>query len=438
MTPRTRRLVALVTLGLALAVVMVLTLRAFGVPLAIGPQASATPAPSRLRPDPSVAGSPALEEALAALEAEVADIRDLPPAPIGPAEFISREELEERLIARFEADYPADEVAADNAMYRSLGLLGPDQDIADLSLQLLTSQVLGYYDDEARAMVVVADAELTPETQVVYVHEYVHALQDAAFGIDSLPLEGGDDAAFAALSLLEGDATTAMVLWAYQNLSPEDILEISQTPLPDTTGVPAWMVTQLGFPYLDGTDFTSQLFARGGFGAVDEAWADPPDSTEQVIHFDTYVDSEPPLARSDEVEVPPGAEAVRVAAFGEAMIGIWLGALGVDQVDAEQAATGWGGDTMSVIVATESEDVAIALDIAWDTPLDATEFASAYEDALGRTDLFGRLIELSQTEQLVVQGTTQELVESIAPFGLVRCRDCGFERAVWGGSRPPG
>jgi hypothetical protein len=438
MTPRARRLVALVTLGLALVVVLVLTLRAFGVPLALGPAASPTPLPSTASPDPSVSGSPSLEEALTALEAEVADIRDLPPAPIGPAEFISREELEERLAAEFEAEYPADEIAADNAMYRALGLLSRDQDIADLQLQLLSSQVLGYYDDEAQAMVVVADAELTPETQVVYVHEYVHALQDAAFGIDSLPLDGGDDAAFAALSLLEGDATTAMVLWAYQNLSPEDILEISQTPLPDTTGVPAWMVTQLGFPYLDGTDFTSQLFARGGFAAVDEAWTDPPGSTEQILHFDTYVDDEVPLDRPVEVDAPPDADVVRTATFGEAMIAIWFGALGVDQTDADQAAAGWGGDALSVIVANDGQDVAIALDVAWDAPLDATEFAAAYEDALARTDLFGRLVELSETEQFVVQGTSQELVESIAPFGLVHCPDCGTERAAWRGSRPPG
>jgi hypothetical protein len=414
MTPRTRRLVALVTLGLALVVVLVLALRAFGVPLAIGPLASPTPAPPSLTPTPSITASPSLEAALAGLEADVADIRDLPQAPIGPAEFISREELEERLTAQFAEDYPPEEVAADNAMYRALGLLAADQDIAELRLQLLTSQVVGYYDDEAQAMVIVADAELTPQTQVVYAHEYVHALQDAAFGFDSLPLDGGDDAAFAALSLMEGDATTAMVLWAYQNLDPEDILEISQTPLPDTTGVPAWMVTQLGFPYLDGTTFTSELFARGGFAAVDEAWADPPGSTEQVLHFEAYVDDEAPLGEPPVgISESPAYEFLRSGSFGEAMIGIWLGALGVDQTDAEVAASGWGVDRINVVEATDGDDSAVVLVLAWDTPLDATEFAEAWEDALGRTNLFGELVTWSDTEQWVIQGTSQELVDQL-------------------------
>ena len=416
MTPRVRRLVAVVTLILALAVVAVLTLRAFGVPLALGPS-SPTPEPSfGPTAGESVAASPSLEEALAALEADAADIRDLPPADIGPAEFISRDELEQRLAEEFAEEYTDDEIAADNALYHALGLLAPDQDFAALQLQLLSSQVIGYYDDASQTMVVVADAGLSPETKVVYVHEYVHALQDAAFGLDSLNLDaaGDDDGAFARVSLREGDATTAMVLWAYQNLSAQEILGISQTPLPDTTGVPAWMVRQLGFPYLEGTDFSSQLFQRGGFAGVDEAWADPPLSTEQVIHFETYVANEAPLEIAG-IEAPaPGMEILRETTFGEAMIGIWLGALGVSQSDADVAAGGWGGDRITVVASTSGEDVAIVLRSAWDTPLDATEFAEGYADALDRLDLFGSLLELNDTETLVVQGTSQALVDALA------------------------
>ncbi len=410
MTPRLRRLVAVVTLALALAVVAVLTLRAFGVPIALGP--GATPEPSvGATPSPSTTATPSLEDALAALEADAADVRDLPRTDIGPAEFISRAELEQRLAEQFAEDHSPEEIAADNALYHALGLLAPDQDFAALLLQLLSSQVIGYYDDATQSMVVVADAGLTPETKVVYVHEYVHALQDAAFEMESLPLDGGDDAAFAALSLVEGDATTAMVLWAYENLSAQEILGISQTPLPDTTGVPAWMVRQLGFPYLEGTDFAAQLFARGGFAAVDEAWADPPRSTEQILHFDAYVEDEAFIGPTLGIAPSPGFAVVENRTFGEAMIEIWLGALGVDSTDAEQAAAGWSGDAMTTFDAVEGDDVAVVLAVAWDSPLDATEFAAAYEDALARTNLFGELVVLNDTELFVVQGTSQELVD---------------------------
>jgi hypothetical protein len=233
--------------------------------------------------------------------------------------------------------------------------------------------------------------------------------------MDSLPLEAGDDSAFAAVSLVEGDATTAMVLWASENLSPEDILDISQTPLPDTTGVPAWMVTQLGFPYLEGTDFTSELYARGGFAAVDEAWADPPRTTEQILHIDSYIEDEEPVAVAPPApDLPLGVELVQETTFGEAMFAIWLGALGVSQSDANVAAAGWGGDRMAAYHAIQGDELAVVISITWDAPLDATEFSEAYEEALGRTNLIGRVDAVSDTDLVVIQGTSQAVVDALA------------------------
>ena len=74
-------------------------------------------------------------------------IRGLPAADIGAPELLTRDELQEELHASFEEDYPPEEVAEDNASLRALGLLEPDQDIAELQLQLLGDQVLGFYDD---------------------------------------------------------------------------------------------------------------------------------------------------------------------------------------------------------------------------------------------------------------------------------------------------
>jgi hypothetical protein len=418
MSPRARRLVAIVTLALALAVVAVLTLQALGVPLALGPGASPSPSPSpSLTPAPSGSASPDLAEVLAQLEADVADIRDLPPAVIGPAAFVTREELEERLAEQFAEDYPPEDVAADNALYQALGLLDPSQNIAQLQLQLLSGQVLGYYDDVTQAMVIVTDAGFTPEAQVTYAHEYTHALQDAAFGIDSMELDvdGDDDGAFARLGLVEGDATTVMVLWSIDNLSVEDMLDISQTPLPDTTGVPAWMIRQLEFPYLAGSEFVAQLYANAGFAAVDEAWADPPRSTEQVLHYAAYVEDEPPI---EIVEVDPdiralGVDIVGETTFGEAMTAIWLGALGVDPSDADAAAAGWGGDRITTLVTPDGES-AVILRMVWDTAADADQFAAAYDQALDRLPVFGRLDRVTETEVVVIQASAEALLATLA------------------------
>lgn len=416
MSPRARRIVAVVSLLLTLVLVAVLTLLALGVPIALGP-GTATPSPAAsASTEPSSEGSPSLDEALATIEAETADIRQLPPADIGPPEFVTRDELESRLTEQFAEDYPPEQQAANNALYHGLGLLAPDQDYAALQLQLLSSQVIGYYDDESQSMVIVSDAGLTPEAAVTYSHEYTHALQDAAFGIDSVDLANADDndASFAALALVEGDATTTMVLWAIENLSPEEILDISQTPVPDTSGVPAWMVSQLEFPYLAGSEFASQLYARGDFSAVDAAWADPPVSTEQILHFRAYVDNEEPIAVT---AGPAGATAEQVlqSTFGEAMIGIWLTALGVDQQAANAAAEGWGGDAIAVFASADGADAGVQLAIAFDTPSDADQFEAAYAEAAGRLTGFTDLVRSSETEVVVRQASTQLLFSGTGP-----------------------
>ena len=418
MSPSARRLTAIVTLVLVLALVAVLTLRAFGVPIAIGPLASATPLPvPTATAPPSGEASPGIEELLAAIEADVADLRDLPAAESGPAEFVTGPEFDQRLADQFAVDYPPDELAADTVLYQALGLLTQDQDLAALRLQLLSGQVLGYYDTVSQSMVIVTDAGLTPEAQVTYAHEYTHALQDAQFGIASLDegVEGNDDGAFARLGLIEGDATTAMVLWAIDNLSAEDLLHISQTPLPDTAGVPDWMLAQLEFPYVDGTAFVSELYARGGFAAVDEAWAGPPVSTEQVLHFRAYLQDEVPVAVAafDGDADGLGLDVVQDTTFGEAMISIWLAALGIDADDAAAAAAGWGGDHVTAMAADDGS-VAVVLRLAWDSKVDADEFAAAYADALETLPAHGRLDRVGDTEVVVTQASTQALLDSLA------------------------
>ena len=235
--------------------------------------------------------------------------------------------------------------------------------------------------------------------------------------MDTLDLQrqGDDDGALAGLSLVEGDATTTMVLWAIDNLSPEQVLGISQTPLPDTTGVPAWMIRQQEFPYLAGTDFTSRLYATAGFGAVDEAWADPPVSTEQILHFRAYTDDEQPIAVEDMGPdlAARGVDVLQATTLGEAMIGIWLDALGMDQTDADAAAAGWGGDRIWAVTASDGA-VGVVLRIAWDVTADADQFASAYERVSPALPVFGRLDRVSGTEMIITQASTLALVDLLA------------------------
>jgi hypothetical protein len=386
MTTATRRLIAITVLLLAVAIVAVLAARGLGFQVPFGPLASATPQVATATPIPSgePTASPDPLAVFASIEAQVRAIRGLPAPEIGPPQVLTRAELADELAAIFERDYPVAEREADNALLRALGLLTGQQDIAELTELLYADQVLGFYEFEERRMVIVTDAGLTPEARTTYAHEYTHALQDAAFdtGAAHDALRGEDDAEMARVALEEGDASTAMVLWMIGNLTAEELLEIQQTPIPDTSGVPDWMVRQLEFPYLAGAEFVGQLYASGGWDAVDAAYADPPTTTEQLIHIDAYIDGEEPVTVAPLDAVAALGEGWTVASettLGEAMVAIWLEGLGLTQREAEIGSEGWGGDR--VVVATGPDGAwALAWRIAWDAPIEVTEFTDRYAE----------------------------------------------------------
>ncbi|HEX7197193.1 MAG TPA: hypothetical protein VF364_10240 [Candidatus Limnocylindria bacterium] len=429
-----QRLVAgLVTLLVVLAIA-VLALRAGGAGIGLGPDASPTTAatpqastdpsldPSE-QPSASAQPSPPTEaEAQAILdeiEEQVIAIRGLEAADIGPAEIISRDQLADELVALFDEEYPPEERERDNIVLRALGLLEADQDVAELQLELLGDQVLGFYDDVEKRMVVVSDAGLDVEARITYAHEYTHALQDAAFGLDSLETDavGEDDRGLARTALIEGDATVTMLAWMLQHLSQEEVLEyFNSVEVPDTTGIPSWMVAQLAFPYESGLNWTTSLV--GGdptspdFSAVDAAYGDPPDSTEQIIDLEAWESREPP----QRVESPDlaaalgdGWDEVEGTPIGEATIRIMLEYFGIDATDASAASDGWGGDR--AVIATGPDDAfAVAWRIAWDEATDADEFAAAYEQVVDELDFPASVTELPNGDVLVAHASTDALL----------------------------
>jgi len=428
------RVVSVLVAILVIAAIAVLGLRAGGVAIGLEPagsptskaslSAAATPSgdPSAAPSESVAAPAPGETEAqaiLAEIEEQVVAIRGLEAAAIGPAEIISREELAVELQQLFDEQYPPQERERDNVSLRALGLLAPDQDVVELQLELLGDQVLGFYDVVEKRMVVVSDAGLDVEARITYAHEYTHALQDAAFGPDALATDavGEDDRALARVSLSEGDATVTMLAWMLQHLSQDEIFEyFSGAEIPDTTGIPSWMVAQLAFPYDAGLTWTTAL--GGGdptnpdFTEIDAAYDDPPDSTEQIIELDKWEAREAP----DPVEVPDlaaalgaGWEEVDATPIGQASISIMLEYFGIAATDAREAGAGWGGDR--AVIATGPDDAfAVAWRLAWDSSDDAAEFLSVYETVVDGLDFPASVTELPNGEILVAHASSDDLL----------------------------
>jgi hypothetical protein len=413
-----RRAVAVTTVVLALAIVSVLLLRSLGVQLAVAPLASPTPPVATATPQPTPISSADALALFAQIEDQVSDLRDLPAPDIGPPDVITRDELAVELETLFDETWTDEQLAADNLTLRAMGLLTEDQDIRELTEQLYAGQVLGFYDFEGQRMVVVTDAGLTAEAQITYAHEFTHAMQDDAFdtGAAHDAAAEDDDAAMARLALEEGDAVVAMFQWALGNLAPDELGGIGATPLPDMSGIPDWMVQQLEFPYLAGSAWVSGLWASGGWDAVNAAYDQPPASTEQVLHPEKYVSGERPAEVPDPdvaTVMGSGWTTVESSTAGEAMMGIWLGAMGVTQPDAEVAAAGWGGDRLSV-ASGPTDDWGMAWRIEWDTTAQADEFDEAYGQITADLPFATQATSASNGDTLILHASSAALLDQLA------------------------
>ncbi|MCY4108900.1 MAG: hypothetical protein OXG11_07725 [Chloroflexi bacterium] len=350
------------------------------------PAPTATPAPAAA---PTQESQVDLTTLLEAIRPAVAQLRGLPQWD-GDAMLLNRQMLRERLEQDLAEDYPPEESDLDQLEWELLGILSPEQDIVQLQKDLLSDQVIGFYDPEDGAMFVVGD-DSTPVPLLVWTlaHEYVHALQDQEFDLDAIDESIGEenyDALLAFRALVEGDATIAGARYALASLSPEEMAELAASD--DSAGgafdsAPRALRELLLFPYDTGLQYVLTLTERGAWSAVNEAYVRLPASTEQVIHPEKYRVGEAPL-EVDLADITPGLspgwEEVRRNVTGEFFIRVLL-EYGIDAPTAREAAAGWGGDAY-VLYRNESGQGLMTMKFRWDTSDDLDEFWTALVDFL--------------------------------------------------------
>jgi hypothetical protein len=377
-----------------------------------------SPGPSPTPEDPAVV--------YARIEGQVQQIRGLTAKVAVDPVILDQKALDAALRTQFDRDNPAAVLAAAQRVDRALGLIPADASLKELELQLLSGQVIGFYDPDTKKLSVKSvSAALGVSEQITFAHEFDHALQDQEFDLSRLGLDKPDegDRSLARLALVEGDATILMSDWAQTALTPVQLLQyLSQANVSEQTAtlakLPAALKAQLLFPYTSGVTFVQGLENKGGWDAVNQAFAAPPDSTEQILHPEKYVAREAPVR----VAVPADL-ATRLGAgwavefqdtFGEFGLRSWLQAVGgLDPVVAASAADGWGGDR--VFLVAHGDAFALAIETVWDTPADATAFAAAAETTRARLAGSTALIDPGTTNKVTVfVGSDPAAIERLA------------------------
>ena len=274
------------------------------------------------------------------------------------------------------------------------------------------------------------EAGLDLMAQITFVHEFVHALQDqhldlARFGDQSAKDETDaaadadtpkqtDDELLAIKALVEGDAQFATSLYIIDYVDLVKLYELSddlpgaensaeiraETPISDTEisdapaldvenevgmegeidtalldEAPSFVRESMIFPYISGEQFIMAIYDKLGWAGVNQVWASPPSSTEQILHPDLYPDDLPtpvdlPQDLAQQLSASTGEaweEDVRTV-WGEFQLRLML-AEQLDKFAASAGADGWDGD--QALYLSDGAQEMVVMTVVWDSVSEA-------------------------------------------------------------------
>jgi hypothetical protein len=289
-------------------------------------------------------------------------------------------------------------VEAARAIWLAFNFAGPKADPAKIFQDTADEQVIGFYDEKTKSLVIRSSASHAASVgdfgpEMILAHEVDHALQDQHFDLTHLDELDGDRY-LAAAALVEGDATEVMIAYAARKKGLDPSLAMARGAKM-LRALPVGVVLQLGghseklleappivserllFPYFSGSLFVERFYQTGGFALVDRLYAQLPVSSAQILHPREYLSGTLPTP----VATPAALAGYRVVASGE------LGEFGTSVLlaqklrtaNAKKTATGWRGDAFTIAEAPDGRLVCV-----WATTWANPGSAAAFEEGLRR------------------------------------------------------
>ena len=323
-----------------------------------------------------------------------------------------REQLKTLLLKEFDEDQTPEEFRASEMAMKAFGLIPRSIDLKPLLVQVYSEEIAAFYDPKTKTMHLIEEPEAKTkeqptllerilgkksgfdkdENKTVIAHELTHALADQHYDLDKLHHDAheNDDRSLAISALIEGEATLAMMGAGMEDWNGSKIITFPAADLDRSLSMvspflsfigggktlrtaPAIITQTMIFPYFRGMVFCAALANDGGWKAVDEAYRNPPVSTEQVIHPEKYRAKLDLPMQIDLGELKPSAPWKELGrnVMGELQISVMLGRQG------SKAAAGWDGDKYAVFEGSGGKLGLVWLS-TWDSSDEAREFTEAY------------------------------------------------------------
>ena len=190
------------------------------------------------------------------------------------------------------------EAAHTRDAWAQLGLVSEKADLVAAQLDLAENDVLGYYQSGSKVFRVL---DHVPEREVrsVMAHELTHALEDQHHDLEALQKGAtNEDQAVAIRSVIEGSAmVTTLAMMNRQGgigKAKEEAARTSQEQAKKVQGAPTFVQMRLLMPYTLGFSFLLRgkpwewLYDGVRIEDIEQAYAQPPHSTREILHPEQY------------------------------------------------------------------------------------------------------------------------------------------------------
>ncbi len=327
----------------------------------------------------------------------------------------SAAEIRESLRLQIEKEYGAERIENDRRLLVRLGVIPADYEYLSEVLDLFDEQVAGYYDPKSKTLFIASWLTAQQQKEAL-IHELAHALQDQHFELQAFleEVDDDDDAALARKAVVEGEAVALTLDHSLQpfrrnflnlpNLK-ESLAKIMRQNSENSTklkATPEFLREVFVFPYLHGVRFLQVYRRWHPWEDMVKIYADPPKSTEQILHPEKYAgrrDDPTPVDRLQmPASLPPGWAIEYTNVLGEFSIYLWLKQF-INEPLARQASRGWDGDAVQLL-RHPGGGWGFAFRSVWDDAAHAQQFFEAVGQMVG-----AKHPASESTEESVVRNT---------------------------------
>ncbi len=322
----------------------------------------------------------------------------------------SRTEVRHFLEKQFSDSREAHDLAGTEVAYKLFGLLPDSLNLRRELEDLLTEQIVGFYDPETKVLYVV-DSAPPAQVSMVLTHELVHALQDQYLNLDSIQkVQGENDRTSAAQAVIEGQAVYDQLVAATGNRNfigmipggwdrVRQEIRDNQASMPAFANAPMILQETLIFPYLSGAEFMRHFDEH-------HAGKQPypplmPTSTKQILHPETAFFAHRDVPARIILPPPASGTVEYQNTLGEFETRLFLFQHLNDQAASVRGAAGWEGDRYEVIQSPTGARTLVWATL-WDSPVGAAQFrGQVLETIPRRTNASSRTISVTP---LTIQG----------------------------------